>query len=302
MEAKKIGILFDSSCGFSKDKIENDGNFFVPIMVEIGGSEFKSGIDLTNEILFEKFKEFKDNYKTSAVNIGDFVENLDKALEKYEKVIVITISHFISSTNRNLNHFVMTEPKYKDRVVVFESNFLTPWVQFFYEDLLSIQKDENATMQSFVNLLEYYSTRQKGYLAPDNLERLNISGRLSDMQYRLAKALKIHPVLEVVNGDLASAKVFKVRKKERLIGKLADLVIDNYNELKEQNDINEEDIKILYVNNDNDEMTNKLKEEVISRGYKISTETILAPEINAHIGNGAFGMGVVAKKDWKEFL
>ncbi len=299
---KKIGILFDSSCGFTKNKIEEDGNFFVPIMVEIGGDEFKSGIDLTNEILFEKFKEHKENYKTSAVNIGDFVENLDKALEVYEKVVVITISHFISSTNRNLNHFVMTEPKYKDRVIVFESNFLTPWVQFFYEDLLKIQGDENSTVQSIINLLEYYSTRQKGYLAPDNLERLNISGRLSDMQYRLAKALKIHPILEVVNGDLASAKVFKVRKKERLVNKLVDLVIDNYNELKEQDGINEEDIVILYVNNDNDEMTNQLKDEVVSRGYKINKETLLAPEINAHIGNGAFGIGAIVKKDWKEFI
>ncbi len=300
MEKKKVGILFDSSCGFTKVKIEEEGNFFVPIMVEIGGKEYKSGIDLNNEILFEKFKEFKDVYKTSAVNVGDFVENIDKALEVYEKVVVITISHFISSTNRNLNHFVMTEPKYKDNVVVYESNFLTPWIQFFYEDLLSIQADENGSLQAIINLLDYYSTRQKGYLAPDNLERLRIGGRLSDMQYRLAKALKIHPILEVINGDLGSAKVFKVRKKERIVNKLADLVIEEYNTLKENNE--NEDIQILYVNNDNGEMIQMLKEEVESKGYKIGKETLLSPEINAHVGDKAFGIGAIVKKDWKLFL
>lgn len=301
MKNKKIGIIFDSSCGFKKEKILEDKNFFMPIMVEIDGEEYKSGIDLDNKILFKKFGEVKKPFKTSAINLNDFVQVIEEGLKNHDELLVITISQHISSTNRNLKHFVNIEPKYKDKVTVYESNFLTPWIQFMYNELLEMQKYEKIEMKNMIDFLDFYNTKQKGYLAPSNLERLYIGGRLSEIQYKLAKALKIFPIIEIINGDLSNAKVIKVRKKEKIILKLTELLIKQIKELKE-NSVKEEDIRVLYINNESDIEVKALISNVEKEFIKVDSEALLSPEINAHVGEGAYGIGAIQYKNWKNFI
>ena len=259
----------------------------------------KSGVDLDNSLLFKKFEEFKTPFKTSAVNLGDFIKEADEALENHDTIIVITISKFLSSTYRNLSHFVNNNEVYTGRVIVYDSTLLTPWIQFIYDDLLEMVEYENITLEKIFSFIDYYRDGQKGYIVPDNLERLKIGGRISEFQYKLATTLKIFPILEIINGDLAGAKVIKVRKKSKIPSKLADLVIESYKELENEDPNN---IKILYVNNDNDLPANEMIKIIKSKGYEIHSETVLAPEINAHVGSKAIGAGAIRIKNWREFV
>ncbi len=296
----KVGILFDSSCGFSKEKIEKDGNYFIPIIIEIAGQEYQSGIDLNNEILFEKFKTHKEPYKTSSVRMIDFEEQLNKALEENEKVIVLAISKGISSTTEHLAHFVKQNDKYKDRVIVFDSNYITPWTMFIYDDLMALKNYENVNVEMVIKMLDFYNNIQQGYVAPDNLERLRIGGRLNEVQYRLAKVLKIQPIIEVIGGGLNNGRTFKVRKFEKAIKKMVDEVAKDWKRIEEKD--NGSGVKVLYLIHGNDQAKDLMFDYAKEIGLYIHGETTLSPAINCHLGEKAFGIGAVETKPWKYFI
>ncbi len=297
---KKIGLIFDSSCGYSKSKIEADGNNFVPIRIEILGEVYLSGIDIDNEKLNKKFIEVKEPFKTSAIILSELEDAIEKGLKEYEHLIYIPISRNISSTNDNAKHFVENNDKYKDKVTVIESHFLTPWIQIMYDDLMEMISDERATLENVLSFINFRNNDQKGYVAPDSLERLKIGGRLSEVQYKMSALLKIVPIIEVINGSLTDGRTFKVRKKERIIPKMLSLVKEDIERLKENDP--QVKYKILYLMHNNHEMMKILEEEIQKTDLTISGEVVLSPEINAHVGARVFGIGAIIDKHWSEFI
>ncbi len=297
---KKIGIIFDSSCGYSKTKVEADGNYFVPLRIEIKDEVYRSGIDIDNEKLSKKFEEVKEPFKTSAIIMTELEEVLEKGLKEYEHLIYIPLSRGISSTNDNAKHFVESDNKYKNKVTVIESYFITPWIQVMYDDLLEMIKDERATVENVLAFIDFRNKDQRGFVAPDALERLKIGGRISEVQYKMSSLLKIFPIIEVINGNLTEGKTFKVRKKERVIPKMLSLVQDDIEEMKKK-DPNIK-YKVLYLMHNNNDMMKILEEEIKKTDLTISGEVSLSPEVNSHVGPKVFGIGAIKDIHWTEFI
>lgn len=297
---KKIGMIFDSSCGYSKDKIEADGNYFVPLRIEIKDEVYRSGIDIDNDKLNKKFEEVKEPFKTSAIIMSELEEILEKGLKEYEHLIYIPLSRGLSSTNDNAKHFVETSEKYKDKVTVIESYFITPWIQIMYDDLLKMIKDERATVANVLAFINFRNKDQHAFVAPDNLERLKIGGRISEVQYKMSALLKIFPIIEVINGNLTDGKTFKVRKKERVIPKMLSLVQEDIEKMKKIEPNMK--YKVLYLMHNNDDMRKILENEIKKTDLTINGEVILSPEINSHVGPKVFGIGVIKDVHWKQFI
>ena len=64
----KIGIVFDSSCGYTKKEILDKGAFFAPLIISINNQDFEDGINITSEEL-EKHLIEGAKVKTAAAGI-----------------------------------------------------------------------------------------------------------------------------------------------------------------------------------------------------------------------------------------
>ncbi len=278
---KKLGIILDSSCGLSKKEAEEKGFMFLPIVIDFEGKEYFSGIDIDNDFLIKNMQP-ETKVKTASVKLGEMEKVFKEAIQKYEKVIFITLSKHISSLNQMAKNLAK---EISDNILVYDSEHITPWII----DLIpEIEKEmENGDMDKIIEILESSKNKMFAYIILKNLDYLYRGGRISKTQYFAGNLLKIFPIIKVDNGKLDQHDVIKGRTKVKAIGKVVDAIEKDFKFLKSNYNDYTFKVKVLNLNSEDDyNLTlEKIKESTF--GDKFDGEAHLAPEIVTHIGPGA---------------
>lgn len=289
---EKWGIVFDSSCNFSKEKVLKDGHFFVPLIININGENFKAGEDIDSNDLFEKMKNRKIMVKTSTPESEDFKKMFRDGLKKYEKLIYIGLSKLFTSSYNTALVTIKNNKEFQNKVFVYDSLYSAPWTELLYEDITKVVKNSN-TFEEITKKLDYQVGKMVGFLSPGDIYWFYKGGRVTRNQYIAANLLKIKPILTIKGGKILD-NVYKVRTLSRAVEKMMELCnkeIDNF----VKNNI---DYKYLIVESNNQDTTEKII-NILKENYKnIKTKEInilhLSPEQSAHMGPNSFGIGVWA--------
>ncbi|MGL5522288.1 MAG: DegV family protein [Metamycoplasmataceae bacterium] len=191
----KIAFVVDSSCAFTKTQAEKIGLHYLPLYVKINDKDYKDGVDLTFEEFKDKLK-FNSNIFTSFTPIGEAKIILSDLASKYDHVIVYPISMALSSQYNNLQSLVIQDKL--DNVHIIESkNICFGLMDSLLKVKVRLEKEEISVNEA-IEILNNPGTYNNldTFLIPKTTDALLKGGRLSPSAAKIAKLLKIVPVIK----------------------------------------------------------------------------------------------------------
>lgn len=290
-----IAIILDSTSGHSKEWINKHGGFFIPIIVDVDGKSYKANENINSKEL-ESILKVDSKVKTAAATMGSLKQIYDDALKHHSKVIYISISKGLSSTNETAKLLARDE-EYKDKVFVYDSEFITPWIFYYAKDILEMAKSGKYSVTDIFNFLDMIKPYAWGYLVPGSLKYLYNGGRITKVQYVAANLFNVVPIIWVRDGRI-DQKSEKVRTIEKTVNHLINNIEKDIQDYKNKG---VHDFKIGLIKATNIDRYNDLKAEILRRGLVTEdkiTDVDLSPEIVGHTGAGYWGIGILPMIDY----
>ena len=188
-------VVTDSSCDLPKDLLERRGITVVPLLVDIGGEEFREGVDITPGEFYSRMARAADLPKTSQPSPAAF-EEVFLGVAGDGPVVCVTISSGLSGTyeaaclGRELSGV---------DVLLFDSMTasLGLGLQVLHAcDLL----DAGSTADEVEAGLRAYRDEMNTVVLLNTLENIVRGGRLSKFQGSVSKVLDIRVLLHDEEG------------------------------------------------------------------------------------------------------
>jgi DegV family protein with EDD domain len=196
---RKIGLIVDDTCSLP-EKIINDFQIKV-VRIKLYFPEWDK---FSEKNFYQVMKETKAGPKTSAPSPGDYLKAYRQALEKSEKVLVITLSSKLSATYssaRQAKEF-MPDPS---KIEIFDSlAAVSP------EGLLTLRAAQliqgGKNMEEILKTLENLRERIKLFAFLKTTYWIEKIGRISSRQaaiFKILKILGVQPMLGFKEGKVA---------------------------------------------------------------------------------------------------
>lgn len=199
-----IRITADSTCDLGKS-VQERGIGIVPLSVILGDKSYRDGVELVPQDIFDFVDRTGQLPKTSAPSIGDYEEFFAKYVEQGEKVIHFNISAKASSS---YEHAAEAGKNFPGSVFVIDSKALSSG-----QGLLAMKASDLAAQdmsaEEIVSEIKELIPKVNTSFVPDRLDYLYKGGRCSRMAMYGANLLKIHPLIEMEDGQLVAEKRYR---------------------------------------------------------------------------------------------
>lgn len=264
----------DSTADLPAEYLKRYDIELVPVYISVDGQVYKDQVEISYEELYSYLRKDTHKLTTSGAIPKDFYEAITKHLDSYDAIFVSTISSKLSTTFQSAN--IAVKKLKSDKVVLFDSLSGSAGLGFIglaaaklaekgkkLEDIISAVH----TIREQTNLLGYV----------DDLTNLRRSGRISRLQYYLAKLSSFKPILGVEEGLIVG--ISRARGKEKAINKMLKLIYKRLNKKQIY------DIAITHA--DADETAQEIMEKV-TRRFKFDEKIIgyFTPGLTLHLGLG----------------
>jgi len=277
MEKKPIGIVADEAADLpeelrNKYQIEN-----VLYKVSFPQEEFE-GIRLKGNF-YQKIREAVKLPFTSFPQARDFQKAYQKALEKFDRILVIVISSTLSKAYAHGALIAKQKMDLKDqkRIEVFDS-FLGATAQGLLVMKAQELINQGREMKEILAYLSKFKKKIKLFGFLEDVKWLKAGGRISSPLAKVLEALQnkgIRPAIGLKNGKIVMAGIrFSAKDRVRTILK----------EIKKQKKRGE--IKIAIDHADVIDETQRLKRGIEELGQEVLFISLLSPALGAHTGPG----------------
>jgi len=199
-----IKITTDSTCDLPRSMVEQHDVSVIPLGVVKAGKLYQDGVNIRTADIAAHVDAGGDITTTNAVNIADY-ETLFRAMAaKYDAVIHINIGQGFSCCCQNAKLAAEEIPE----VYVVDSGNLTVG-----HGLLVLAAAEAAeagkSVPEILAMLEEMIPRIELSFVLDRLDYMKKGGRCSTATALGASLLKLHPCLEVIDGQLPVTKKYR---------------------------------------------------------------------------------------------
>ena len=276
----KLAIVVDSSCGLTKDQASARGWYYLPLIINIDGKEYLDGIDITPDTFLKIFKPTSEA-KTSFTRPIYTTELLNKLSVENDFVVIYPISKYLSSQYEQIEQLIQTSD-YKNVFVVKSTNVAQLIVKDLVEFEAAVLNNELTVQQAIEKIETRKFIHPPILLFPEDIKVLEKGGRLSPSAAKMAKLLRIVPVIALQNG--------KLEKYDK--GHIFNKAVVKYSVGLYQKWIaKEKDVTILFLdvkNQNANELFKKIKEE--ANYSKDIIHLSIPPVIAIHTGHGAIAI------------
>lgn len=200
----KIKIMSDSTCDLSKELIEKNDIFIVPLTIVKNGEEFSDSINIQPEDIFQHVAGGGDLCSTAAVNISQYQDYFKKFSAEYDGVIHINISAEFSSCYQNASLAAQDFPN----VRVIDSRNLSTGHGLVVLKACELVKTETDLDKITAELNDFTSRVEASFLL-DRLDYMVKGGRCSMVAALGANLLNLKPCIEVKNGKMGVVKKYR---------------------------------------------------------------------------------------------
>lgn len=200
----KIIISSDSTCDLSPELVEKYNISIIPLGVTLGDKVYLDGVDITPDDVYAHHDKTGELPKTTAANVGEFIDYFTKLTKDGDAVIHFTISSSMSSTYRNA---CLAADDF-DNVYVVDSLNLSTGVGL--QVLAAAEMAQNGMEPAdIVAELEKITPCVDASFVIDSLEYLHKGGRCSAVAMLGANLLKLKPCIEVKGGAMGVGKKYR---------------------------------------------------------------------------------------------
>ena len=195
---EKIRIITDSASDIPNNDSIPANLSIMPLTIFFGEEEYLDGKTITNEEYYNKLTGGDILPKTSQVTPYDFEQEIQKAIDNGEKVIVITLSSGLSGTYQSA---CIAASNFDKDVAVIDSFMATVSEQILVKYALQLI-EQGMEYDKIVETLENDKKKIKLVGPLDTLEYLKKGGRISAAAAVFGSALSIKPIITVIEGKV----------------------------------------------------------------------------------------------------
>jgi DegV family protein with EDD domain len=277
---KKIILSADSTCDLDDILRERYEVNLSPLHINLGTEQYKDGIDITPDNIYDTYKEYRILPKTAAPNPQEYINYFKKWTDEGYEVIHLSLGSGLSSSYQNC---CIAAQELGNIYPIDSCNLSTGMGLLVIEAAQRIAKGmEAAKIYEEVNELK---SKVHASFIIDNLTYLYEGGRCSALAAMGANLLNIKPCIEVDN----SCGKMKVGKKYR--GTLKK-VLKNYtiDKLNNNNYINPDRIFLTHsgTTSENIDLVKRTIEENFD--FKEILVTRAGCTISSHCGPNTVGI------------
>ena len=198
-----IRVSADSTCDLSPQLLEQYGITTLPLYVIYDGVEYKDGVDLTPDQLYEKVRQGGKLGSTAAINVDDYLAFFSRMRESCDTLIHFTISSEMSSCCQNAR----IAAQEVGGVYVIDSRNLSTGIGLQILRACELAQKGMAA-EVIVSAITAMADKVDATFVPDNLEYLKMGGRCSAVTALSASLLRIHPCIQVRDGKMGVGKKY----------------------------------------------------------------------------------------------
>lgn len=278
-----IQITSDSTCDLGHF-VKSRKIGIMPLGVILGDKSFHDGVDVTPKDIFDFYENEKQLPKTSAPSVGEYEDFFQSYIDRGDEVVHVNISSKASSSHE---HAKAAAEKFGGRVRVVDSRALSSGqglVVMKALDLLEEGKDADEIVETITALLPKVNTS----FVPDRLDYLYKGGRCSRMQMYGANLLKIHPLIEMEDGQLVAQRRYR--------GSMEKCISNYIEDLSEQYpEVDETRCFITHSSADESLVKFAVKKTSETFSFREINETVAGSVITGHCGRNTLGLLFISK-------
>lgn len=192
----KIILSADSTCDLDQELKERYNVQYFPLHIILNGKDYKDGIDITPEEVYEEYYKNKVLPKTSAVNVSEYIDHFRPWVEDGYEVIHVNLGHALSSSYQNC---CIAAEELGHVHVVDSCNLSTGTGLIVVAAGKMIQEGLDA--ETIAERLRSRTYKCHASFVLDTLTFLHAGGRCSAVAALGANMLKLKPCIQVNNAD-----------------------------------------------------------------------------------------------------
>lgn len=273
----KVIITCDSTCDMTQAQIEEYGLKIVPLYVRIQDNEYRDGIDITSDVMFEKIKECGQLPKTAAVSFQDYIDFWKPFRDEGYEIVHLTISGEMSVCFQNCR----TAAEELGGVYAVDSRNLSTGIALLAITAANLAKEGKSAKEIYDILLEKREKLNVSFVL-DTVDYLAKGGRCSAVTAFAAGLLRLRICIEVQGGKMDVCKKYR--------GKMASVLTEYVRDRLEKVD---PDLDYIYITDSgvSDEIREKVKETVLEmRPFTNVLFSTAGCTVSSHCGPGTLGI------------
>lgn len=286
----RYGYIVDSSLGMDENDLLNKDIYRVnfDISDSLGNHYEDNNKELTPEIIMEKLSN-GIMFKSNAVTPGKVMLVMEEIVDKYEKIILFTISSGLSSFYDNVQFL---KEEYKDKLFILDTKEIGIGIQDIVLDTKRMLEEENKNLEDVLEIVSNYYKKNYTVFTCKSWEPLRKGGRAPSVLAKAFDFFKTKPLIrfEVRNKLGGVATSFK-----KQISKMIEMFFSTFKKV-ELSSIK----KVVFYNNKMDEEDAKYAREEILKKFNLKKEelieTMVPNLVLIYTANQSFGLHVQLKK------
>ncbi len=278
-----IQLTADSTCDLGDNAVLR-GVALMPLFVILGADTYLDGVDITPQDIFDHVQKTGKLPKTAAPSAEEYADFFRPYVEAGKTVI-----HFNISSKSSSAHSYASEgaKQFGEKVIVIDTKALSSGQGLLVmkaSDMLREGKSAKEIAEAVNALRPLVNTS----FIPDRLDYLFKGGRCSRMQMYGANLLKIHPLIEMEDGQLVADRKYRGSMQKCIASYIDDLAAQypSY-----------DDTRCFITHSTADpELVAFAKEKVAEKfRFKEVLETVAGSVITGHCGRNTLGVLFIAK-------
>jgi len=273
-----IAIITDSLASIPDNLLKQYG-IDVALQVLIWGEEtLLDGVDITAQQFYERLATDDVIPTTSQATAAAFMKLYEPHVAKGTPILVIVVSDVLSGTLQSADQAKRSFP---DAVIEIVDSKSVSMAQGFQVLAAARAAADGMSFKDVVKLACRAPDQVGVFFVVDTLEFLHRGGRIGGAKKLVGTALKIKPVLHILDGAVATLE--SVRTKSKAKARLLDLLEEEF--------AGKENVRLagLHANAEAEGMA--LLEAMQQRCDAVESHmTIVCPVIGTHVGPGTVGM------------
>lgn len=200
----KVIITCDSTCDLTSEQKKEFGIVTLPLYVRVNDAEYRDGIDITAEKLFESVKATGVLPKTAAVSMQDFLDLWKPMVDEGNEIVHFSISSELSACYLNAK---LAAEELKGVYIVDSRNLSTGISLLAIEGALMAREGKSA--EEIQKACTDMTSKVNASFVLDTVDYLAKGGRCSAVTAFAAGLLKLRLCIEVKDGKMDVAKKYR---------------------------------------------------------------------------------------------
>lgn len=208
-----VKVLTDSTADLSGELLERYDIEVIPLHVHLGDKEYRDGVDISQKEIYAWADANKTTPKTSAPSVTDVADAYNRYPDR--EIITFCISETMS-TSGNVMRIAAEETGRENQIYVIDSKNLSTGIGLLVIEA-AIMAADGKSAKEIVDFINELIPKVRASFVVDTLTYLHRGGRCSGVAAFAGTALKLHPQINVADGNMLPGKKYRGNLKKAVL-------------------------------------------------------------------------------------